>query len=183
MGAVAARHGPCRVTGNNSPDAENNPFSWNNEVNMLYIDQPIGTGFSYGTAPITRTTDEAAQDVWKFLQVFFQHRAFKKYQSRNLGIWSESYVWFPSQHVLATHFHNSMFPSYGGHYGPRFSTSVFPIFLKKSHHLSTHFSYILDQNAAIANGRISGVELKLKFLGIGNGITVRTLIFHPRNID
>lgn len=94
MGAVAARHGPCRVTENNSQDTENNIFSWNNEVNMLYIDQPIGTGFSYGTgtAPTPGTTDEAAQDVWKFLQVFFQHPKFEKYQSRSLGIWTESYV-------------------------------------------------------------------------------------------
>jgi len=137
MDAVAARHGPCLVTGS---AAVNNPFSWNNEVNMLYIDQPIGTGFSYGTAPTPKTTDEAAQDVWKFLQVFFQHPKFEKYQSRNLGIWTESYVQPPSQHILATtHFHNFMFPSYGGHYGPRFSASVFPIFSKKNEHLSTGF--------------------------------------------
>lgn len=43
-------------------------------------------------------------------------------------------------------------------------------------------SYILDQNTEIANGRIPGVKLNLKFLGIGNGITVRHRIFHPRNI-
>ena len=37
---------PCFV----NPDSNSttlNPHSWNNKVNMLYIDQPIGTGFSY----------------------------------------------------------------------------------------------------------------------------------------
>lgn len=26
---------------------ENNPFSWNNEANVMYVDQPLGTGFSF----------------------------------------------------------------------------------------------------------------------------------------
>jgi hypothetical protein len=37
---------PCRF----NPDANSttlNKFSWNNHVNMLYIDQPLDTGFSY----------------------------------------------------------------------------------------------------------------------------------------
>jgi hypothetical protein len=38
--------GPCNI----NPDSNStylNPWSWNNEVNMLYIDQPVQTGFSY----------------------------------------------------------------------------------------------------------------------------------------
>ena len=37
---------PCRV----NPDGQStslNPWSWNNEVNMLFIDIPVQTGFSY----------------------------------------------------------------------------------------------------------------------------------------
>ena len=37
---------------------------------------------------------------------------------------------------------------------------------------ATSFRYILDQNAAIANGTTNGTTINLKFLGIGNGITV-----------
>jgi hypothetical protein len=34
------------------------------------------------------------------------------------------------------------------------------------------FRYFLDQNDAIAKGAIKGIHLKLKVLGIGNGLTV-----------
>ncbi len=32
--------------------------------------------------------------------------------------------------------------------------------------------HFLDQNAAIANGSVSGVPINLKFLGVGDGLTV-----------
>lgn len=46
VAAALGENGPCRVS-SNSKDTELNPWSWNNEVNMLYIDQPVQTGFSY----------------------------------------------------------------------------------------------------------------------------------------
>ena len=54
--AALGENGPCRVT----PDSKGtvlNPWSWNNEVNMLYIDQPVQTGFSYDTL-VNGTIDE-----------------------------------------------------------------------------------------------------------------------------
>ena len=39
---------PCTI-GADGNSSTINPFSWNNHVNMLYIDQPAGTGFSYST--------------------------------------------------------------------------------------------------------------------------------------
>jgi len=65
---------------------------------MLYVDQPIGTGFSYGTDPVTSTVT-AAPYVWKLLQAFFAQ--FPQYESRDFGIFTESY---------------------GGHYGPEFTS-------------------------------------------------------------
>ncbi|KAJ7477378.1 serine carboxypeptidase [Mycena latifolia] len=122
--------GPCRIS-NNSNSVKLNPYSWNNEVNMLFIDQPIGVGFSHGTESVG-TSEEAAADVWKFLQIFLADSRFSHLAANDLAIWTESY---------------------GGHYGPTFA------------------SYFLSQNDKIAAGTATGVNLNLKVLGIGNGLT------------
>jgi carboxypeptidase C (cathepsin A) len=75
-----------------------NPYSFNTYANMLYVDQPIGTGFSYGTDPTTSTVT-AAPYVWKLIQAFYAQ--FPQYENRNFGIFTESY---------------------GGHYGPEFAS-------------------------------------------------------------
>ncbi len=37
--------GPCTIAGPNS--TKYNPYSWNSNANIFFIDQPVGTGFSY----------------------------------------------------------------------------------------------------------------------------------------
>jgi carboxypeptidase D len=54
--AAIGENGPCRI----KPDSKGtvlNPWSWNNEVNMLYMDQPVQTGFSYDKL-VNGTIDE-----------------------------------------------------------------------------------------------------------------------------
>ncbi|KAL1938629.1 hypothetical protein VTO73DRAFT_11444 [Trametes versicolor] len=91
-------HGPCRIT-NDSKSVNLNPNSWNQVSNMLYIDQPVGVGFSYGTTDVG-TSQAAAEDIWTFLQIFFKDTRFAKYQKNDFALWTESY---------------------GGHYGPTFA--------------------------------------------------------------
>ena len=89
-------NGPCQFyNGSSTPSV--NPHSWSNYANMLYVDQPIGTGFSYGTDDATSTVT-AAPYVWTFLQAFYTN--FPQYESRQFGLWTESY---------------------GGRYGPDFA--------------------------------------------------------------
>lgn len=52
-------HDPCCINNDNSTDVTLNPFSWNNEVNMLYIDQ---LGFSFGNRTIG-TSHQAAEGL------------------------------------------------------------------------------------------------------------------------
>jgi carboxypeptidase D len=50
-----------------------NPFSWSNLTNIVYIDQPAGTGLSPGPATVQNEIDVSNQfnDFWKrFIQTF-----------------------------------------------------------------------------------------------------------------
>lgn len=68
---------------------------------MLYIDQPISTGFSYGNTTVVNTTKTAAPYVWILLQAFYEN--FFEYENRDFGLFTESY---------------------GGHYGPEFTRYI-----------------------------------------------------------
>ncbi|KAI0737079.1 serine carboxypeptidase [Daedaleopsis nitida] len=139
-------HGPCRI--NNDTDGVSfNPFSWNNVSNMIYIDQPIPTGFSAGNRQLNNSV-AAAQDVWAFLQILFADPRFQTYQANEFGIWTES--WAPHIELTGLELTNH---SYGGHYGPIFA------------------KYFLEQNAAIDRGTLTGVTINMKVLGIGDGLT------------
>ncbi|KAL9013022.1 MAG: hypothetical protein Q9173_002247 [Seirophora scorigena] len=96
MVGLFQENGPCHfVNGETTPSL--NEYSWNNYANLLYIDQPLGVGFSYGTDAVNSTVT-AAPNVWKLLQAFYAH--FSQYLNRDFGIFTESY---------------------GGHYGPEFA--------------------------------------------------------------
>ena len=90
MIGLAQEHGPCRIT-NDSSSVTLNPYSWNNEANVLYIDQPVGVGFSYGTLNVG-TSQQAAADIWTFMQIFLSDSRFSKYQTTKLALWTESCV-------------------------------------------------------------------------------------------
>ncbi|KAF8317936.1 serine carboxypeptidase [Clavulina sp. PMI_390] len=82
--------GPCRVTpGGNG--TEWHPHSWNTNANVIFLDQPIGAGFSYADFGQTLdTTDQAAVDFHAFVALFFE--AFPSFQGRPLHIAGESYA-------------------------------------------------------------------------------------------
>ncbi|KAJ7025419.1 alpha/beta-hydrolase [Mycena alexandri] len=92
-------HGPCTVNADGNSTTLN-PNSWNSVSNMIYIDQPIGTGFSFGTDTVN-STESAAVQFWKVFQILFESSELAQYQSREF--------------IFATE-------SYGGHYGPSFVT-------------------------------------------------------------
>lgn len=48
MQGALRENGPCFIA-DDSNSTYLNPWSWNNEANVLYVDQPLHTGFSYST--------------------------------------------------------------------------------------------------------------------------------------
>lgn len=88
MLGLTQENGPCRLD-NDSHAVSLNPFSWNERANMLYIDQPVGVGFSSGNRTVG-TSLEAAKDIWQFMQIWLSDSRFSRYQNRDLAIWTES---------------------------------------------------------------------------------------------
>ncbi|KAI8325511.1 peptidase S10, serine carboxypeptidase, partial [Martensiomyces pterosporus] len=87
MSGLLAGIGPCRVSEDGHGTAPN-PYSWNTNAHVLFVDQPTGVGFSYG-ANVT-TTAEAARDMYDFLHRFYEK--FPLYQQSDLHVTGESYA-------------------------------------------------------------------------------------------
>ncbi|EGV63647.1 hypothetical protein CANTEDRAFT_114669 [Yamadazyma tenuis ATCC 10573] len=78
-----------------------NPYSWNSNASVIFLDQPVGTGYSYAGNEDVATSTDAAKDVYVFLELFFQK--------------------FPQ--FLGNKFHVSG-ESYAGHYIPRIGAEI-----------------------------------------------------------
>ncbi|KAI9251343.1 prepro-carboxypeptidase Z [Phascolomyces articulosus] len=90
MGGLFTGPGPCKVTDNGIDiKAVYNPYSWHRYSNILFLDQPAGTGFSYGTGTINRTEDGATY-VYESLQLFFE--IFPQYIKLPFHMFGESYA-------------------------------------------------------------------------------------------
>ncbi|ORY83852.1 Alpha/Beta hydrolase protein [Protomyces lactucae-debilis] len=90
---LLAEHGPCLIDGTST---KTNPYSWNKFANMIYVDQPAGTGFSFSTTADPRdTTSQVADDMVMLLHLFYQ--AFPGLKKNPLHLTGESYAgkWIP----------------------------------------------------------------------------------------
>ncbi|KDP23272.1 hypothetical protein JCGZ_23105 [Jatropha curcas] len=85
-----SENGPFRPSGE---VLVKNQHSWNREANMLYLETPIGVGFSYSTDTSSYETVNdkiTARDNLVFLQKWFIK--FPQYRNRSLFISGESYA-------------------------------------------------------------------------------------------
>ncbi|KAI8646458.1 Alpha/Beta hydrolase protein [Parasitella parasitica] len=83
--------GPCHV--NKEGDrALPNLQSWNSVSNVIYLDQPVNSGYSYHENSSAYITDSntAARDVYVFLQLFFNE--FSHLSESDFHIAGESYA-------------------------------------------------------------------------------------------
>lgn len=88
--ALFAENGPCTV--NSDLTTKLNPYSWNSVATVIFIDQPVGTGFSYGDGPASYDTNEkqVAEDLYEFLQKWFAQ--YPQYSNLPFYITGESYA-------------------------------------------------------------------------------------------
>ena len=175
IGALA-ENGPCFV-GNDSNSTYLNPWSWNNEVNVLYLDQPNQVGYSYDvltniTTSLTKgpffgidvqpanfSEGVPEQNLTFLVGTSGTHSVRNTANSTNhaaVALWHFAQTWFEEfPHYKPEDEQISLFTeSYGGHYGPAF------------------VSFFMRQNELISNGTISGPGvhyLHFNTLGIVNG--------------
>ncbi|KAJ3532250.1 hypothetical protein NM688_g7451 [Phlebia brevispora] len=84
--------GPCSIDMNNVSTNGTiwNPYSWNNEANIFFLDQPVGVGFSYADYGETvETTEDAARNVHAFIAIFFE--TFDQFAGKPIHLSGESY--------------------------------------------------------------------------------------------
>lgn len=91
--------GPSSINATIQP--EFNPYSWNSNASVIFLDQPVGVGYSYTEGDEVKNTATAAKDFFVFLELFFQK--FPEFKLNKFHIAGESYA---------------------GHYIPKFASEI-----------------------------------------------------------
>ncbi|KAL8146386.1 serine carboxypeptidase-like [Apium graveolens] len=88
--ALFYENGPFQITKNMSLSW--NSYGWDKVSNIIFVDQPVGTGFSYSSDPSDLRSDEkgVSDDLYDFLQEFF--KAHPNYTKNEFFITGESYA-------------------------------------------------------------------------------------------
>lgn len=175
LGALQ-ENGPCFIAAD-SKTAYLNRWSWNNEVNMLYIDQPTQVGFSYDIPTNSTFSPDNMGFSFEATPADFSHGIPESNFTYRVGVsstgkasntanstthaahalWHFAQTWFfEFPHYKPSDNRISLWSeSYGGHYGPGF------------------FSFFQEQNNKIDNGSSTekgAHKLHLDTLGIVNGL-------------
>ncbi|GAB9477760.1 Serine carboxypeptidase 47, partial [Globisporangium polare] len=89
MIALMNENGPCTV--NSDLSTKHNAYSWNSQANMIWLDQPIGVGYSYGApqdADFNGT--DVGENLYWFLQGFIEKHP--EFDNRAFFLTGESYA-------------------------------------------------------------------------------------------
>ena len=107
-----------------------NLYSWISNATVIFVDQPLGTGFSYHSAnAATKNSKEAARDMRLFLESFYN--VYPKYKNLDLHLAGESYAGVYIPYLAEEIITNSMIKLNSiavgnGHFDMDTQNSVFP---------------------------------------------------------
>lgn len=170
--------GPCYVL-RDSNTTVSNPYSWNTYVNMLYIDQPVSTGFSYTKAvkstlnllflgdPVTQTgilpfeayNGSVPAENSTLIYGTFSEQSPQKTVNSTLSaaktVWHFSQTWFSSFPEYNTC--NKDVVIFGNSYGGYYVPITAELFMKR--------------NQQIAAGSLHGTIIPITTVGWTNGCT------------
>ena len=89
--AMLTELGPFKIASNGQQ--VRNEFSWNTRANLLFIDNPIGTGFSHANDDdMARTEADVATAISKFFSIWIDLEPFQTLARRPIFITGESYA-------------------------------------------------------------------------------------------
>lgn len=93
LAGLFLENGPFTIGNDDTATITANPYTWNQEVHLLYWDQPVGTGYSYskrGEKCFVTNEQEVGKQFYNALQDFYaQHPQYRK---SPLYITGESYA-------------------------------------------------------------------------------------------
>jgi len=84
--------GPFFVATEKFPELVANNYTWNKNYGLVFVDNPVGTGFSYTEDPLGMSTNEIAvgQNLYNAISQFFQ--LFPNLQANPFYLCGESYA-------------------------------------------------------------------------------------------
>ena len=90
--------GPFYIKNKGDDHATLRPNSWNNNANMVFIDHPIGVGFSVGKdEDLPRNAKDIGEQFYQFLVSFLDMPEHRQFKGRPIYITGESFAghWIP----------------------------------------------------------------------------------------
>jgi len=88
--ALFTENGPCKINGDGKSTSPN-AYSWNRKANILFLDQPAGTGFSYGhESDVDSSEGQISTDLYHFMQELV--KKYPQYHKSPFYIFGESYA-------------------------------------------------------------------------------------------
>ena len=85
--ALFGENGPLSVNSDLSLNV--NPYSWTSNATVVWVDSPVGTGFSHGVG-LDHNEDAVAADLTEFVQGFMVR--YPQYASLDFYVYGESYA-------------------------------------------------------------------------------------------